>query len=199
MWGQSKPSARPHLGLGQGSARIYITYCQEVIQVKTLSLLALITLLGVFSGHAAARSNPDTKFWGDLVVSVIEVQDRQGRPIRGAKVTIDLAEPRKAAEYVRRFGDIGRFPKTVTYDHQPVIFTHLAPSDLVGLYKARVNPRPLQSRRYSCVPEQKKLKKSRSQDRLHFEFNCAKYDASRPVKPSGTINSSDGEGITITR
>lgn len=161
-------------------------------------LAAVFVMLSLIAASAMADKSPDTKFWGSLVVTALDIQNNQSNPLRGAKVTVALADPAKAARYVQRYGDIGNFPRTKYHRHQPVWFSHLPPSNLVGKYTVTVDPKPGRGQDYACQTQSKTLKKGSGEDRLNFRFSCVKGPQIKPQKNSGTINSSDADQNVIT-
>jgi hypothetical protein len=115
----------------------------------TLSLCPLIAAIALNS--AQAQDNPKPSSWRNINIKVTETYgNNQSRPLRGAKVILELENGENNA------GLTTRIPQTKTTGPRGAQFTRMPPSSMVGKYRVTVDPKPNnRTDSYSCKKEQK--------------------------------------------
>ena len=139
-----------------------------------LSLCLLTSNMAINS--ALAQDNPKPSSWRNIVVKVTETYgNNQSRPMRGAKIILDLENTNNRA------GLTTRFPQTKTSGPRGALFSRMPPSSMVGKYNITVDPKPNDSNNsYSCQKRTKNLIHANRGTTAQFNFTCRKKNASTP-------------------
>lgn len=137
---------------------------------KTLKTIVTSTLLiGVIS-NIHATDNPKPSSWGNIDIKITETYgNNQTRPLRGAKVFIDLVNKNQSKDFKTRF------PQSKSSGPRGVTFTRMPPSSMVGEYIITVNPKPSdKNNQFTCKQKEKTFIHNTRKANKQFRFQCFK-------------------------
>lgn len=146
-----------------------------------------ITLL-LLSANLMAQDNSKPASWKNINVKIQETYgNNQSRPMRGAKVLIELDPQARSgsidANADRQLaGRKPRLPQTKTSGSRGATFSRMPPSNLVGAYRVTVTPT-----NKNCPPKSKTF--LHSNQRAHsaqFHFTCFGSGNTASSKPTRT-------------
>ncbi len=157
-------------------------------------LLALVigvvawAAMGVSSLEAQGNRIPLN--WRKLTVKVIETYGNNNtKPLRGAKVTIDVTEDYRAVlDSLQKLYPVLRMPVTRTAQTRGASFNKLPPSRVLGPYVVTVDPKPNDRKNeYTCTEKTARATREvrmggGSPQRLNFNFKCLKTDIENEFK-----------------
>ncbi len=138
-------------------------------QLKKLMRPIIIYASGLMlSSNLFAADNPKPSSWRNIVVKATETYgNNQSRPLRGAKVIIELENPAQSQDYKTRF------PQTKTSGPRGATFTRMPPSSIVGKYVVTVIPKPNdKAKKYSCEEKSISFIHNTHEARKQFNFKC---------------------------
>jgi len=160
---------------------------------KEISLLQklvcmLLTCGGVWAGSIQAQSSAVPASWQSLTVQVVGSSGKNNtRPLRGAKITVKLREPRRAGQLKRKYPSL-QLPVTMIAQTGSARFNKLPPSSEVGPYVVTVIPKPNDiTRAFICEEKTNGATRdirlgSTGPQTLRFNFVCRQAGASSPFR-----------------
>lgn len=132
-----------------------------------LSRTVIGTSLLLTSNIIWAQDNPKPVSWKNITVVIQQTYgNNQSRLLRGARVTLALENPQKASGLSLQSRK-PRLPQTKTSGSRGANFSKMPPSNLVGDYIIKVEPRDK-----ACGEQVKKVSHSTRQKRVQFNFSC---------------------------
>lgn len=143
-----------------------------------------VVWMAIGLSEVLAQDNRIPLNWRNLTVQVIETYGNNNtRPLRGAKVKVELKDPSKL-DSLRKIYPTLRLPAQRTAQTRGALFGKLPPSSVVGPYIVTVIPKPYDRKKeYTCVEEQREIRMGGGSDqRLTFNFECKKADIKNEFK-----------------
>lgn len=132
-----------------------------------LPIIVIGTSLLLTANNIWSQDNSKPVSWKNITVVTQQTYgNNKSRLLRGARVTLTLENPQKAAGLSVQSRK-PRFPLTKTSGSRGANFPKMPPSNLVGDYIIKVEPRDK-----SCGEKIKKVSHSTRQKRVQFNFNC---------------------------
>lgn len=159
------------------------TYLRQLV----LSVSGSCLLVASMTSWAA--DNPKPSSWRNIVVKATETYgNNQSRPLRGAKVIIELENANQSKDYKTRF------PQTKTSGPRGATFTRMPPSSMVGKYVITVIPKPNdKAGKYSCKEKMVNFLHNTAESRKQFTFNCQLNRSANASVANSQSNSSNGK------
>jgi len=148
--------------------------------------LALCTLTVLFGSSLFAQGNRIPLNWKGMTVKVTETYGNNNtKPLRGAKVSIDITEKYRAVlDSLQKIYPVLRLPQQRTSQTRGAMFSKLPPSSVVGPYLVKVNPKPNDIKNeYTCAERsgkdegrQVRMGGGGPNKLVNFNFKCEKTD-----------------------
>lgn len=145
---------------------------------RTLILSLCLFGASIALNNAKAQDNPKPSSWRNIVIKVTETYgNNQSRPLRGAKVSLDLESSNNNA------GLTTKFPQIKTTGPRGAVFSRMPPSSMVGKYSVTVDPKPNDhTNSYSCEKKTNSFNHSSRGTTKQFNFTCYKqHDSNQSV------------------
>ena len=158
----------------------------------SLSLKTILssTLLIAMIANTQAADNPKPSSWANIDIKITETYgNNQTRPLRGAKVFIDLVNKDQSKDFKTRF------PQSKSSGPRGVTFTRMPPSSMVGDYIVTVNPKPSdKNNQYTCKQKEKTFIHNTRKANKQFRFQCFKNSNQSSGGSSSGGSNSSGSG-----
>lgn len=165
---------------------------------QSSKLIQLLLVFGFSSGllsMAQAQDNPIPSSWGGVSVKLIETYGNNNtKPLNRGRVTLDLKDPAKAANYLKRYPSV-KFPRVKTSNTRGATFLRVPPSTLVGDYILTVEPKPFDKyNEYNCNTRTDTFRMGTGGIKNKtYNFKCLKTD----MQNETTRTSQGGYDLTI--
>lgn len=154
---------------------------------KSYKHLLAVIVFGAASLSVQAADNPKPSSWRNIDIKITETYgNNQSRPLRGAKVTIDLENAGQSKDYKTRF------PQTKTAGARGATFTRMPPSSMVGKYVVTVLPKTgSQANKYTCKEKTKTFIHGGPKTTQQFNFKCRRASSGSSSTATVTLSSNE--------